>query len=131
MILPAPLRETAAPADPVAAAEERRMTSRPTRRQAAATLLAAPALILGTRKASAQGVSTQPSAAAPTAGSSQVTEDLARAIGLEAHTYFYPLITMELTRRQATNYARPGEHFGRGPANAFVHIREFPPADFR
>lgn len=107
------------------------MTSRPTRRQAAATLLTAPAMILGTRAASAQGVSTQPSAAAPTAGSSQVTEDLARAIGLEAYTYFYPLITMELTRQQATNYARLGEHFGRGPANTFVHIREFPPADFR
>ncbi|WP_431268060.1 DUF1254 domain-containing protein [Dankookia sp. P2] len=38
---------------------------------------------------------------------------------------------MELTRRQSTNYARPGEHFGRGPANSFLHIREFPPADFR
>lgn len=72
-----------------------------------------------------------PSAAAPAASAGQVTEDLAHAIGLEAYAYVYPLITMELTRRQATNYARAGEHLGRGPANSFVHVREFPPADFR
>ena len=106
------------------------MTKAPTRRQAAATLLAVPALVLGTRKAAAQGASVQPSAALA-AGAGQVTENLAHAIGLETYAYLYPLITMELTRRQATNYARPGEHFGRGPANAFVHAREFPPADFR
>jgi len=58
-------------------------------------------------------------------------EDQAYAIGLEAYAYFYPLITMDVTRRQATNYARMGEVSFRGPANGFVHVREFPPADFR
>ena len=60
-----------------------------------------------------------------------VGEAEAYAIGLEAYDYLYPLVTMDVTRRQATNYARMGEHFGRGPANGFVHVREFPPADFR
>lgn len=51
-------------------------------------------------------------------------------IGLELYTYLYPLVTMEVTRRQMTN-ARPGAVAGRGPMNAFVHMREFPAADFR
>lgn len=60
-----------------------------------------------------------------------VNEQEAYAIGLDAYVYFYPLITMDVTRRQATNYAHMGEAVGRGPANGFVHIREFPPAEFR
>jgi hypothetical protein len=51
-------------------------------------------------------------------------------IGLEAYVYLYPLVTMELTRRQLTN-AEAGTHPGRGPANTFVHIRQFPEVDFR
>jgi hypothetical protein len=35
------------------------------------------------------------------------------------------------TRRQATNHRGGGERIGRGPANVFVHPREFPHADFR
>ena len=101
------------------------MTIEPTGRLAAATPLAAPALAMVTRQARAQGT------AAPPAGSGDVADDLAHAIGLEAYAYLYPLVTMELTRRQATNLLHPGEHFGRGPANAIVHARAFPPADFR
>jgi hypothetical protein len=71
---------------------------------------------------------TPPSAAQAVAA---VNEEEAYAIGLEAYAYFYPLITMDVTRRQATNYARTGEVNLRGPANGFVHAREFPPADFR
>ena len=37
---------------------------------------------------------------------------------------------MELTRRQATNVAA-GQMPGRGPMNEFIHIREFPAADFK
>ena len=58
-------------------------------------------------------------------------EEEAYAIGLEAYDYLYPMVTMDVTRRQATNYARMGEVNFRGPANGFVHVREFPPADFR
>lgn len=52
------------------------------------------------------------------------------AIAGEAYTYLYPLITMELTRRQATN-VEARKMPGRGPMNQFVHIREFPAADFK
>ncbi len=51
-------------------------------------------------------------------------------IGIEAYHYFYPLITMDISRRVMTNYA-PGTKPGMGPMNAFYHLRSFPPADFR
>lgn len=53
-----------------------------------------------------------------------------RAIGAELYTYLYPLVTMEMTRRQMTN-APLGVVPGRGPMNTFVHVRQFPTADFR
>ncbi len=51
-------------------------------------------------------------------------------IGLELYTYLYPLVTMEVTRRQMTN-APLGAVTGRGPMNTFVHVREYPPVEFR
>ena len=32
-----------------------------------------------------------------------ITEQEANAIGVDAYLYFYPLVTMELTRKQSTN----------------------------
>jgi hypothetical protein len=58
-------------------------------------------------------------------------KDTAEEIATEAYTYLYPLILMDVTRRQATNVERYGEVLGRGPANAFTHVRQFPPATFR
>jgi len=58
-------------------------------------------------------------------------EDTANAIATEAYTYLYPLVLMDVTRRQATNVERAGEVLGRGPANAFTHVRQFPPVTFR
>jgi hypothetical protein len=53
----------------------------------------------------------------------------AAAIGVEAYLYFYPLVTMELTRRQLTNVAKPeGIH---APMNAFANIPAFPTADMK
>jgi len=52
-------------------------------------------------------------------------------IGVEAYTYLYPLLLMEATRRQMTNVEKPGEVLGRGPADVFVNVPAFPPADFR
>ncbi len=52
------------------------------------------------------------------------------AIAAEAYGFLYPLVTMELTRRQATNI-EAGKMPGRGPVNTFVHIRAFPDADFK
>lgn len=54
----------------------------------------------------------------------------AHQIGVEAYLYLYPLVTMEVTRRQATN-VEAGKFPGRGPMNDFSHIPEFPAADFR
>jgi hypothetical protein len=46
-------------------------------------------------------------------------------IALEGYVYFYPLVTMEMTRRQMSN-SPPGQIPGRGPMNTFVHVRQFP-----
>src|SRR5262245_47340574 len=62
-----------------------------------------------------------------------MTTDLTDAeihdIGIAAYSYLYPLVTMEVSRRQLTNTEVPtGSH---APTNAFAHIRAFPSADFR
>lgn len=59
-----------------------------------------------------------------------VDELEARAISVEMYVYLYPLVLMDLTRRQMTSVA-PGEIPGRGPMNTFAHVREFPAADFK
>ncbi len=50
-------------------------------------------------------------------------------LGVEAYTYLYPALTMDLTRRQAITTG--STVLTAGPMNTFVHIREFPPADFK
>lgn len=58
-----------------------------------------------------------------------LSDDL-RTLSYEAFVYFYPLVTMDVTRLQAFNSA-PGSRPGFGPPNQFSHLREFPPAEFR
>lgn len=60
-----------------------------------------------------------------------VSAEEAQVIGVEAYLYFYPLVTMDLTRKQSTN-VEPGKDaaFG-GPMNLFVNVPTFPAADFR
>jgi hypothetical protein len=54
-----------------------------------------------------------------------ITEQDAQAIGVAAYTYFYSLVTMDVTRKQLTNVAKPeGFH---GPMNTFVNVPAFPP----
>ena len=67
-------------------------------------------------------------AALTTATSAQpaITEQEARAIGVDAYLYFYPLVTMDLTRKQLTNI-EPGKGFG-GPMNTFANIPAYPTA---
>ena len=50
-------------------------------------------------------------------------------IGLDAYLYFYPLVTMDITRRQMTN--GNNETLGIAPMNTFRHVRTFPPANFK
>ncbi|CAM4220961.1 hypothetical protein MB901379_02403 [Mycobacterium basiliense] len=60
---------------------------------------------------------------------STLSDDL-RTLSNEAFIYFYPLVTMDVTRLQALSPvpdARPGV----GPPNRFSHMRTFPSADFR
>jgi hypothetical protein len=53
----------------------------------------------------------------------------ARSIGVDAYLYLYPLVMMDITRRQATSPGGRGG-LGEGPVNRFSHLREFPPAGF-
>ena len=58
-----------------------------------------------------------------------LTADEAHAIGVDAYLYFYPLITMDLTRKQSIN--TDNREFGKGPMNVFVSVPAYPPADFK
>jgi len=60
----------------------------------------------------------------------EIDEQSAYEVGVEAYIYLYPLVLMDVTRRQAVN-VQAGRAFGRGPMNTFTHIPIFPPADFR
>jgi hypothetical protein len=62
-----------------------------------------------------------------TAQVAPISEQEAHAIGVNAYLYFYPPVTMDLTRKQMTNVPA-GKEFGFGPANAFNNIPAFPSA---
>ncbi len=48
---------------------------------------------------------------------------------MAAYLYFYSLVTMDVTRKQLTNVAKPeGIHT---PMNTFANLRAFPPADMK
>ena len=64
----------------------------------------------------------------PFAGRS--SDDEAVAIATNAYIYGYPLVTMEITRRVATNIDVPNET-GHAPMGQFSHMRKYPDASFR
>lgn len=66
----------------------------------------------------------------PSLAQSKITPEEAHAIGVDAYLYFYPLLTMDITRKQFTNI-EPGKEFGKGPMNMFVSVPQYPPADFK
>ena len=51
-----------------------------------------------------------------------------RSLSYEAYIYLYPLVIMEVTRRQAINF-EAGAKPAFGPPNEFHSLRAFPPAD--
>jgi hypothetical protein len=56
-----------------------------------------------------------------------ITEQEAHAIGVDAYLYFYPLVTMDVTRKVFTN-VEPGKEYGRGPMNTFQSMPAYPAA---
>jgi len=60
----------------------------------------------------------------------KISDAEARAIAVDAYVYFYPIVTMDITRKQSTNI-QAGQEFGKGPMNTFVSIPEYPPADLK
>jgi hypothetical protein len=58
-----------------------------------------------------------------------ITQEAAHAIAVQAYVYLYPLVTMDITRRQLTNVAH-AEGIA-APPNSFANIPAFPTADMR
>src|SRR5246127_2983635 len=59
-----------------------------------------------------------------------ISEQEAHAIAVDSYVYFYPLVTMDISRKQFTNID-PGKELGKGPMNMFVNVPEYPPANFK
>src|SRR5947209_5889711 len=59
-----------------------------------------------------------------------LTDQEAQEIAVDAYVYFYPLLTMDVTRKQFTNF-EPGKVPGRGPMNMFNNVPTYPSADDR
>ena len=70
---------------------------------------------------------TTPVHAAPAA---QITAQDARDIGVEAYTYLYPLVLMDVTRKVLTT-STPGRQTRSAPPNTFLHYRTYPTANDR
>src|SRR5262245_36071355 len=68
--------------------------------------------------------------AASAGAQTAINEQEAQAIGVDAYLYLYPLVIMDVTRKQSTNI-EPGKEFGKGPMNAFTNMPSYPPADVK
>jgi hypothetical protein len=60
---------------------------------------------------------------------SAITEQDAQSIARDAYIYFYPLVTMDVTRKQLTN-VEPGKGIG-SPMNVMFNVPTFPTADMK
>jgi hypothetical protein len=65
-----------------------------------------------------------------TSHAESISSEEAHAIAVDAYLYFYPLVTMDITRKQSTNI-EPGKEFGKGPMNMFVSVPAYPPGDLK
>ena len=68
--------------------------------------------------------------AAQAQSTAPITEQEAHAIAVDAYVYFYPLMSIEITRKQSTN-VEPGKESLKGPMNSLANAAEYPTADFR
>jgi hypothetical protein len=100
--------------------QERSLMSQTLRKQTMARAL------IGSLSLGAAAV--QPSTAV--AQSAPIGEQEAHAIGVDAYLYLYPLVVMDLTRRQMTGVPA-GKVIGSGPPNTFHHVAEYPSATDR
>jgi hypothetical protein len=75
------------------------------------------------------GLSLIVSTSTPSAAQSISAEE-AQAIAAEAYVYFYPLVTMDLTRKQLINSDPKTAAIG-GPPNTFDNIQAYPTADMK
>jgi len=75
----------------------------------------------------AQRISTFPEGQTQTG----ISEQEAYEISKDAYIYAYPLVLMDTTIRQGTNYAAPTGVVTQAPYNQFSHAKAFPPADFK
>jgi hypothetical protein len=67
--------------------------------------------------------------ASVTAKAKPITAEEVHAIGVDAYLYFYPLVTMDITRKQLTNV----EHTEgiNAPMNSFANIPAYPTRDMK
>jgi hypothetical protein len=56
-----------------------------------------------------------------------LTEQEAQSIAVDAYVYFYPLLSMDVSRKQFTN----GTSDFKSPMNTFMNVPAYPPADFK
>jgi hypothetical protein len=66
----------------------------------------------------------------PASAQTAITEQEAHAIAVDAYLYFYPLVSMDVTRKQSTN-VEPGKEFGKGPMNLFRECARIPPGNLK
>lgn len=59
-----------------------------------------------------------------------ITQEEAHAIAVDAYVYFYPLMSIDITRKQSTN-VEPGKESLKGPMNTLANAAEYPTADFK
>lgn len=75
-------------------------------------------------------VTIQASPAAAQNAAPPISEQEAQSIAVDAYIYFYPLVTMDVTRKQLTN-VKPGTAAIGGPINTFDNVPAFPAADMK
>jgi hypothetical protein len=66
----------------------------------------------------------------PEKSAATTSEAEAHSIAVNAYVYFYPLVTMDITRKQSTN-VEPDKEIGHAPMNMFANVPEYPPADIK